>query len=418
MRWLPGRPQTFGPRLRRGSDCFRSPQVPPLHDFQDDLDAVAQIAAVPSILDVVCRITGMGFAAVARVTDDRWVACGVRDEIAFGLQPGGELKIETTICNEIRDHREIVVIDNVAEDPVYCSHHTPAMYGLQSYISMPIVLPDGRFFGTLCAIDPKPHVVSTPSTIATFKLFAELIAFHLDAHQKLVESQASLATEVQTGETREQFIAVLGHDLRNPLASIDAGLRMQDRTEDLNKIRSLTKMMSSSVVRMSGLINDVLDFARGRMGSGIALRRQVVGDLESRLGEVINELRTSHPNRDILAEFDIAGEVHCDNARIAQMLSNLVANALTHGADDRPVVVRGMTAPGVFELSVSNSGEVIPPEVASELFKPFVRGAVRPSQQGLGLGLYICSEIAKAHGGTLDATSTLEETRFTFRMPN
>ncbi|RYE88688.1 MAG: GAF domain-containing sensor histidine kinase [Hyphomicrobiales bacterium] len=388
-----------------------------MHDFQEDLDAIAGIAAVPSILDVVCRITGMGFAAIARVTDHRWIACGVRDEIAFGLQPGGELKIETTICNEIRDHREIVVIDNVTEDPVYCNHHTPAMYGLQSYISMPIMLPDGRFFGTLCAIDPKPHVVSTPSTVATFKLFAELIAFHLDAHHTLAASQASLATEVQTGETREQFIAVLGHDLRNPLASVNAGLRMLDRTEDLAKIRSLTGMMRTSVARMSALIDDVLDFARGRMGSGLALERQATGDLEIRLDEVVAELRMSKADREIISEINIAGEVHCDNARLAQMLSNLVANALTHGADDCPIVVRASTSSGVFELSVSNSGDIIPPEVAAELFKPFVRGSVRPSQQGLGLGLYICSEIAKAHGGTLDVSSAPEETRFTFRMP-
>ena len=91
----------------------------------------------------------MGFAAVARVTEDRWVACAVRDEIAFGLQPGGELEVETTICDEIRDSGRLVVIDNVAEDKAFCGHPTPRMYGFQSYISMPIVRPDGRFFGTL-----------------------------------------------------------------------------------------------------------------------------------------------------------------------------------------------------------------------------------------------------------------------------
>ena len=101
-------------------------------DFQADVAAVKQIAAVPTILEVVCRTTGMGFAAIARVTEDRWIACSVKDDIQFGLQPGGELQIETTICNEIRQHREPVVIDNVAEDPAYCGHHTPAKYGFQS----------------------------------------------------------------------------------------------------------------------------------------------------------------------------------------------------------------------------------------------------------------------------------------------
>src|ERR1700744_3355939 len=106
--------------------------------FQDDVEAVGRIPAVPTILDVVCRTTGMGFAAVARVTEDRWIACSVQDSLQFGLQTGGELKGQTTICHEIRQHREPVIINHVAEDATYCGHHTPEMYGFQSYISMPI----------------------------------------------------------------------------------------------------------------------------------------------------------------------------------------------------------------------------------------------------------------------------------------
>ena len=132
----------------------------------------------------------MGFAAVARVTETRWIACGVKDDIAFGLRPGGELKVETTICHDIRQHRDPVVINCVAESEVYCRHPAPAMYGFQSYISMPIILPDGSFFGTLCAIDPKPRMLNSPKVIGMFKLFAELIAFHLDANARLTTSEA------------------------------------------------------------------------------------------------------------------------------------------------------------------------------------------------------------------------------------
>jgi GAF domain-containing protein len=117
------------------------------HDFEADLLAIEKIEAVPTILEVVCRTTGMGFAAVARVTEDRWIACQVRDGIAFGLPPGGELDVTTTICREIRRDRAPVVIDHVAEDGAYCGHPTPARYGFQSYISMPIVLPNGTFWG-------------------------------------------------------------------------------------------------------------------------------------------------------------------------------------------------------------------------------------------------------------------------------
>ena len=124
--------------------------------FEADVAAIARIDAVPKILEVVCRMTGMGFAAVARVTDERWIACAVRDSIDFGLKRGEELKVETTLCSEIRDSGQPVIIDDVAADPTYCGHPTPAMYGFKSYISMPVVRADGTVFGTLCAIDPRP----------------------------------------------------------------------------------------------------------------------------------------------------------------------------------------------------------------------------------------------------------------------
>lgn len=126
------------------------------HDFTADVVDIASIEAIPILLDVIYRTTGMGFVAVARVTEYRWVACALRDDITFGLKPGGELKVATTICHEVRQSRTAVVIDNVAEDRMYRKHFAPALYGFQSYISMPIVMPDGTFFGTLCAIEPKP----------------------------------------------------------------------------------------------------------------------------------------------------------------------------------------------------------------------------------------------------------------------
>ena len=178
-----------------GLEGNRSQMTP--RSFQDDIDAIGRVEAVPTILDVVCRTTGMGFAAVARVTDDRWIACSVKDDIAFGLTPGGELQVETTICHEIRQHREPVIINHVAEDQDYCGHHTPAQYGFQSYISMPIILPNGEFFGTLCAIDPRPAQLDTPEIVGMFKLFAELIAFHLDAVGKMATSSAALAASAR-----------------------------------------------------------------------------------------------------------------------------------------------------------------------------------------------------------------------------
>jgi signal transduction histidine kinase len=385
------------------------------HDFQADLDAIARIDAVPSILEVVCRTTGMGFAAVARVTEDRWIVCSVRDEIAFGLVPGSELKVETTICDEIRDSGQGVVIDHVAQNPTFAKHHTPAMYGFQSYISMPIVLPDGAFFGTLCAIDPRPARLETPETVGMFKLFAELIAFHLDAHSRLAVSEAALLTERQAAELREQFIAVLGHDLRNPLAAIDAGARLLTRTPLNDKASQIVTQMQASVMRMSGLITNVLDFARGRLGGGLTLE-MARARLEPMLELVVAELQSTS-NQFIESDFSGLGEVVCDPGRIGQMLSNLIGNAITHGTPGMPIKVEAFSDHDIFELTVANQGEPIPPAVIAHLFQPFFRASTRPNQQGLGLGLYIASEIAHAHGGTLTADSAGGETRFVFRMP-
>src|SRR5687768_13233753 len=208
-------PAPASPARRRVSD-----------DFAGDLEAIRRIGAVDKILHMVCHTTGLGFSAVARVTETRWVACAVRDLIAFGLQPGGELEIATTICNEIRDSGQLVVIDDATTDPTFCNHPTPRHYGFRSYISVPINLPDGRFFGTLCAIDPKPARVNTPEVINTVTLFAELIAMHLAAQERMAAAQRALMSEREAAQFRDQFIAVLGHDLRNPLGAIQSGVQL------------------------------------------------------------------------------------------------------------------------------------------------------------------------------------------------
>lgn len=381
-----------------------------------DVAAVAEIDAVPKILEVICRTTGMGFAAVARVTEDRWVACAVRDEIAFGLEPGGELELKTTICDEIRASGTAVVINHVAEDPAFRDHHTPAKYGFQSYISTPIHH-NGAFFGTLCAIDPRPFDLKASNALATFEIFAELIGSQLDAQERLERSEAALLGEREGAELREQFIAVLGHDLRNPLAAIAGGARLLRKSPEPEKREFILSQMEHSVTRMAGLIDDVMDFARGRLGGGFQVDQRPNAQIEEALHQVLAEFRSGQPLRAVHAEIALDHPVAADSRRVAQLLSNLVANALTHGAPDQPVTVRAVTTGDHFELSVANAGDPIPQETAKRLFRPFTRASDDPHQQGLGLGLYIATEIARAHAGQLSVTSDAAETRFTFSMP-
>jgi sigma-B regulation protein RsbU (phosphoserine phosphatase) len=225
-----------------------------------------------------------------------------------------------------------------------------------------------------------------------------------------------LLAEQSASELREQFIAVLGHDLRNPLAAVSSGVRLLQRDPSKERADQIATMMHASVLRMSGLIENVLDLARGRLGGGISLQRAPM-DLESAITQAVEELRSAHPERNIEDRYDLPSLVDCDAPRMSQLVSNLVGNACTHGDSGTSVTVAAWLDGEVLEISVANGGKPIPDSQMETLFKPFSREPGSAPVKGLGLGLFIASQIAKSHGGTLTAASSARETKFTFRMP-
>src|SRR6218665_314440 len=383
-----------------------------------DVEAVNGISAAPSILRIVCAHTGLGFAAVARVTDGSWTACAVQDDIQFGLKPGGRLDVNTTLCIEARAARQPVVIDHASQDPVYCNHPTPRLYNIESYISVPIVLKNGVYFGNLCAIDPRPAMVSHPSTVAMFTLFAELIALQLESEARHSVVESALLDERATAELREQFIAVLGHDLRNPLASVVVTAEQLLRRRAEPDLEKLGGRLRATARRMSRLIEDVMDFARGRLGSGVGLSWCEDDDLATALRDVVAELRGAHPERQVLDTLEFRGPLRYDRGRVQQLLSNLLGNALTHGAPEQPIRVEGAVEGDCVVLAVSNSGAPIAPQHLEKIFEPYWRPSTSKPGGGLGLGLHICAQIVKAHGGVLRVSSSAEAgTRFVARWP-
>ena len=238
----------------------------------------------------------------------------------------------------------------------------------------------------------------------------------------LVESRAlterAVEAERANSELREQFIAVLGHDLRNPLASINSGVRLLTQRETVSDSgKRILSLMQGSVARASELIDNVLDFARGRLGGGVTLNRDATAPLQPVLEQVVAELQSINPGRDIRVSLHIVEPVDCDRVRIGQLLSNLLGNAITHGSQAAPISFEGRTNQQDLMLSVSNAGDAIGADTMARLFQPFFRGDSRSNRAGLGLGLHIASEIAKAHGGTLSVSSDADETKFTFAMP-
>jgi signal transduction histidine kinase len=384
-----------------------------------DISAVGRIEALPTILEVLCDLTGMRFAAVARVTEDSWTACAIKDSISFGLPVGGQLPVETTLCLEAKHRLEPIAINNASTDPKYCNHDTPRLYKIASYVSVPIVLKSGRYFGNLCAIDPEPAEVNNPKVIGIFTRFASMIAVALNNQEVLEHGLATLQMERATSELREQFIAILGHDLRNPLQAVVVGTELLARKpNDPQFVLQVAARIKASAKRMSSLIDDVLDFARGKLGGGIGVELAEVDDIDTGLKSIVKELQDSQPDRQILTNISVTRKVRCDLGRVQQVASNLIANALTHGALDKPVRVSAHTDDRDFVFEVWNDGEVIPPESVAKIFEPFWRSSTSAAREGLGLGLHICSQIVRAHNGELSVVSSPESgTKFTARLP-
>lgn len=216
---------------------------------------------------------------------------------------------------------------------------------------------------------------------------------------------------------REQFVAILGHDLRNPLAAIGAAIRIATREPHNAKIAAMFTAIAGSADRIAKLIDVTMDFARVRLGDGLPVNLGMCEDLEAGFERVIDEIRIAHPSRTIFLDYRFEGAVKCDSSRLDQLLSNLLANAVTHGSKSKPIFVRTENSDGQFVLSVVNSGRPIPAVAMHTLFDPFSRSDGDSSLQGLGLGLYITSQIAQAHGGVVDALSNQTETTFRLKFP-
>ncbi|WP_327206028.1 PAS domain-containing sensor histidine kinase [Rhizobium beringeri] len=351
----------------------------------------------------------------------------------LSLQPDGRIvKVNRTLSTWIGIPAEQLLgkrlrdLLNTSGRIFYETHFAPLlrMQGFFNEVALDLVTADGRTLPVLAnAMERRAEDGALLFTRVTMFQAAERRRYErelvdaraaADAAGAMVRSQLDL--EQQTAELREQFIAVLGHDLRNPLASIAAAARMLRKEEQTDRSINVLDLMQGSVVRMSGLIDNVLDFARGRLGGGIMLERRAQ-ELEPILRQVIGELRSCHLDRGIEVSIEFAGPINCDSDRIGQLVSNLLGNALTHGKADEPVRLSAATVDGRLELWIANSGAPISSDAMTRLFQPYFRGEIGSSQRGLGLGLHIASEIARAHGGTITVSSDDKETRFTFVMP-
>ena len=274
------------------------------HDFQTDIERLAGSDFVTTILETVMLATNMRFAGVARVTADRWVACRTIDEVQFGLAEGDEIAIDATFCQTVRDTAEMVIFSDAATDPVYKGHPIAATFGIVSYASVPIYRSNGSFFGTLCAIDTEQKNVQNPRVVAMLKMFADLIGRSLETEERLEAQDLLIEHERKLVEVQEEFVAILGHDLRNPVAALGAGVRQIEKEPLTGHGRHLLLLMRASLYRMNELIDNVMLHAKARLGGGISVAAEPDARLSEALQQVADEINVTAPDRDIVLDLD------------------------------------------------------------------------------------------------------------------
>jgi sigma-B regulation protein RsbU (phosphoserine phosphatase) len=309
---------------------------------------------------------------------------------------------------------------NIAGAIFYETHIAPLlrMQGFFNEVALDLVTASGAKLPVLAnAVERRDGAGTLLFTRLTIMQAADRRRYERELVEARAAAQRGLELERQGSELLEQFIAVLGHDLRNPLAGIEAGLRRLGRQGIVVDPPMLIELMQQSAGRMKVLIDDVLDLARTRLGGGLQVQVESERPLVPTFSHVVDELRLAYPDRLIEDRWDITEPVDCDHGRLGQLLSNLLGNALTHGSELAPITVEASTDDDKLYLSVSNAGEPIAPAVMDRLFLPFYRGEVRASLQGLGLGLYIASQIAKAHRGEITVSSNESRTVFALVMP-
>ncbi|SDS30873.1 Signal transduction histidine kinase [Halopseudomonas xinjiangensis] len=249
----------------------------------------------------------------------------------------------------------------------------------------------------------------------------DVIRFNEAIDQALAESIGGYSRALEA--SRNVFLGVLGHDLRGPLGAISLGAEALARTDQLGeKPRKICSMIQSSVRRLSRIVGDLLDFTRSQLPSGIPVRREEI-DLVPVCESIVEEVKAFHVKADIQLQTAPTATGWFDSARLEQVFSNLISNAVQHGDRRSEITVTlGAEAEEVV-FSVRNGGAPIPADALPFIFNPMGRYSQHAQEDtgpiaGLGLGLYIASEIVTAHSGSIDVTSTAEEgTIFVVRLP-
>jgi len=321
---------------------------------------------------------------------------GPQSHIELGKDEIGRIAKERRahVTNDVRSDAGIT-------DKAWAEHEAVA-----SFAGLPLIV-DGQLVGVL-AIFAK-RMLDDP----TLKVLGGICV-------QIALAMQRESIETERGRFRQLFLGMLGHDLRNPLGAIAMSAQMLARSGDLPQHTRALERICRSTDRMARMVTQLLDFAGANsLGSGIPIQRKE-GDLHAICRAVVDELRPSYPEREIVETYQHEATALWDVDRMAQVFSNLIENALSYGDPATPVSVSLSRRGDLLRGEVHNLGDAIPGEVVDDLFDPYrrVRSTRTTKTKGLGIGLYITHQIIVSHGGTLFVVSSeASGTTFRFSLP-
>jgi signal transduction histidine kinase len=403
---------------RRSADRFAR-----LHSVSSALSAAVTPAEVAAAITVRgAELPGACGCAVGLLRD------GASELLVFAArgsagmrQPALPLCSPLAIATAARERRAVFVFDDASRDLLWDGRAAPAGSPV-AVAAMPL---EGRaVLGALAIGFTEPPLLDEEER-AFMQAFSHACGQALERarlyeaeRQARLEAQHAEETARRAAEVQERLVGVVGHDLRTPLAAIRMSTELLMRRRDLpaEQARVLARI-ASSAARMAGIIRDLLDFTRVRCEGGIPIHSRR-SDLSELARQAVGELQSAYPGRDMILDLPESAPVVADPDRLAQAISNLVANALQHGPRDACVTVAVRGASDAVELRVHNEGPPIRPDLQQVIFEPFRQGYPGGEAGSVGLGLFIVREVMRAHGGSVEVRSTASEgTAFTIRLP-
>ncbi|MDQ7913659.1 GAF domain-containing protein [Pseudomonas sp. 102515] len=376
----------------------------------ESIELLASLDSVAALLRVVCDVSGLGVATVAEVTEQRWIACAVEDRIAYGLQPGAELDLESTLCNHVRSSHDAVIISDVTQNPTYCDHPAPGLYGWKSYLSVPVFRPNGTFFGTLCAFDPQPApLLEQRPVIATLDGFARLLGELLAREEQRREESPGARGDVDLTPLREQLLVLLEEDLQRPLQAL---------AKNAPADASQAQRWQAEAQRLAERSAAAADFVRARLGHGLPLKPALVEGVNDRLQDLIARLQTRFPDQTLRSELPaLPAALRLDLPRLLQAVGALLEWVASRNPAGGTQLLRGVLDERCYRLAVESSTAVVDPATLNQVFQPLLTQADAGQPARLDLGCCLAQEIARGHGGSLVARLEDDRLRFILTLP-